>query len=128
MIFIVVVNRIRADVPSIAGQPMFRVVHPHVQQDEFSRSQVSIGLCHVNFAHVPLHASYVQSFLTDTDHHYSSVLLLSRAYCNMGDLKQMRGDVEGARRCVLRVVYFCISIFILLCARAFHFQELLLRC
>lgn len=29
----------------------------------------------------------------------TGILLQSRAQCNMGDLKRMRGDVDGARRC-----------------------------
>ena len=34
----------------------------------------------------------------------STVLLTSRASCNMGDIKRMRGDLEGARRCYASAV------------------------
>ena len=137
----------RADVTFIAGQPMFRVVHPHVQHVELSRSQVSFGLflikrhtshftsTHVirHTTHVTLHTSHYARHTcnctcTDACHHYSSVLLLSRAYCNMGDLKQMRGDVEGARRCVFRVCVFLHFYFYFTPCSCFRLQVLLLRC
>ena len=69
---------------------MFEVIspHPHTQQLQFNLQQASqcFEWC--------LRSS---NTLATTDR--STVLLTSRASCNLGDIKRMRGDVEGARRC-----------------------------
>ena len=74
---------------------MFEVIapHPHTQQPQFNLQQASqcFEWC--------LRSS---NTLATTDR--STVLLTSRASCNLGDIKRMRGDVEGARRCYASAV------------------------
>jgi hypothetical protein len=74
---------------------MFEVIapHPHTQQLQFNLQQASqcFEWC--------LRTS---NTLSTTDR--STVLLTSRASCNMGNIKRMRGDVEGARRCYASAV------------------------
>ena len=74
-------------------------------------SHITRHISLVTHAHPPHQASQCfewcrrtcSKLMTSHDHTVSRdstvVMLMCQANCNMGDLKMMRGDVEGARKC-----------------------------